>query len=224
MPRLPRIIVPGTPHHATQRGNNRQMVFRSDDDRRVYLHCLRTHAETYGLQVVAYCLMGNHTHVIGVPEHSESLGKALGRTHFQYTHYFNGTHGRSGHLWQNRYFSCPMDDGHAYQALRYVEQNPVRAGIAKQAWEYPWSSAQLHCGLAKGSTMLDMVAWWERWTPEEWREVLRVTQDDVWLRRIRSGTTRGRPLGGDDFLTMIEERFGLDLRRKRGRPARNDNR
>jgi len=219
MSRLPRIVVPGIPHHATQRGNNRQAIFLSDDDRRVYLHCLRTHSEKYGLQTVAYCLMTNHVHLVGIPEKDESLSKALGRAHYQYTSYFNDRHGRSGHLWQNRYFSCPMDDSHTFEALRYVEQNPVRAGLADQPWNYAWSSAAAHCGLARGSGLLDMADWWERWTPEEWREVLRARQEEGVVKMIGRNTLHGRPLGADGFLTELENRFGIRLRPlPRGRP------
>ena len=167
MARVARIVVPGASHHVTQRGNNRQDVFFVADDRRVCLECLREQGARFGFRIDGYCLMTNHIHLIGVPAREDSLAKAIGRTHFLYTQYVNRMHGRTGHLWQNRFYSCAMDEAHAYQALCYVELNPVRAGMAKHAWEYAWSSARLHCdgpatggwGADAGAALLDLTAW-----------------------------------------------------------------
>jgi len=109
MPRVARIIVSGYPHHITQRGNNRQDVFFVADDRRVYLTLLQEQAVKYDLSVQGWCLMDNHVHLIATPADEESLARAVGRTHFLYTQYINRFHGRSGHLWQNRFFSCPLN-------------------------------------------------------------------------------------------------------------------
>jgi REP element-mobilizing transposase RayT len=109
MPRVARIVVPGVPHHITQRGNNRQDVFFVDDDRRLYLGLLAKSAARYGLQVLGYCLMTNHVHLVAVPLTAESLAKALGRTDFVYTQYIARRHRRSGHLWQNRFYSLQTD-------------------------------------------------------------------------------------------------------------------
>ncbi|MBI4559227.1 MAG: transposase, partial [Candidatus Hydrogenedentes bacterium] len=136
MSRVARIVVPGVYHHITQRGNNGQDVFFVDDDRRVYLALLREQARRFEFRVEGYCLMSNHVHVVGVPEREESLAKAIGRTHFLYTQYVNRRHGRGGHLWQNRFFSCPMDEDYAWHGLAYVELNPVRAGRVRKAWEW----------------------------------------------------------------------------------------
>src|SRR3989304_6265032 len=139
MPRVARIVVPGMPHHITQRGNNRQAVFFVDDDRRMYLALLKAQAEIHGGGVLGYCLMTNHVHLIGVPQREESLAKAVGRTHFLYSQYINRFHKRSGHLWQNRFFSCALDEVHLLRALAYVERNPVRAKLVRLAWQYEWS-------------------------------------------------------------------------------------
>ncbi len=104
MPRMARIVIPGQPHHVVQRGNNRQDVFFVDDDRRAYLEFLREHCERFGFNVLGYCLMTNHIHLVGTPASEDSLAKAIGRTHFRYSQYVNRLHGRSGHLWQNRFF------------------------------------------------------------------------------------------------------------------------
>ena len=132
MPRVARIVIPGVPHHATQRGNNRQDVFFVDDDYRVYLALLRGLAEQSGLEVHAYCLMTNHVHLVATPQTETALAAAIGRTHFRYTQYVNRLHGRSGHLWQGRFCSTALDDDHFWWVMRYVERNPVRAGLVRR--------------------------------------------------------------------------------------------
>jgi REP element-mobilizing transposase RayT len=131
MPRAARIVIAGVAHHITQRGNNRQDVFFVEDDRRVYLDLLHAQCQRYGFSVTGYCLMTNHVHIIGIPQTEDALAKAIGRTHFFYTQYINKMYNRSGHLWQNRFYSCPMDDAHALQAMCYVELNPLLASMAK---------------------------------------------------------------------------------------------
>jgi putative transposase len=105
---------------------------------------LREQSLRYGLVVHAYCLMTNHVHLVATPRSEDSLAKAVGRTHWLYTQAINRLHGRSGHLWQNRFHSCPLAHGHYWAAMRYVERNPVRARLCRFAWEYPYSSAAAH--------------------------------------------------------------------------------
>jgi len=131
MPRNARIVIPGVPHHVTQRGNNRQDVFFVDGDRVRYLDLLRDQCAHEGVRVLAYCLMTNHVHLVAAPGEEDGLQRAVGRSHFLYTQYINRLHRRSGHLWQGRFFSCPPDDAHALDALRYVEMNPVRARMTR---------------------------------------------------------------------------------------------
>ncbi len=221
MPRLARIVLPGVPHHITQRGNNRQDVFFVDDDRRVYLALLHQHAERFGLQVVGYCLMTNHVHLIATPSSEDSLAKAVGRTHFRYTQYVNRLHRRSGHLWQNRFYSCALDDVHLCCAMCYVERNPVRAKVVRLAWDYPWSSAAAHTGEPDASGLLDLEAWARQWTARKWRAELTSPQDAALTSRLRLSTHRGRPLGSDSFLSKLERRLGRRLRPLPvGRPKR----
>jgi putative transposase len=219
MPRVARIVVPGVPHHVTQRGNNRQDVFFVEDDRRVYLDLLGEQAERFGLQVLGYCLMSNHIHLIATPAGEQSLAKAVGRTHFLYTQYVNRLHRRSGHLWQNRFYSCALDDVHLWRALCYVERNPVRARLVRMAWKYAWSSAAAHAGQTKPEPVLDIAAWRETWRPAKWRAELVRVEDAKLLGQVRSSTHRGRPLGSDSFLSKLEHRLGRRLRPKAvGRP------
>ena len=212
MPRVARIVMPQMPHHVVQRGNNRQSVFFTDDDRRVYLAMLREESQRFGLQVVGYCLMTNHLHLIAVPAREESLAKAVGRAHFRYTQYINRTHRRSGHLWQNRFYSCTLDDLHLWRAMRYVERNPVRAKIVRVPWRYPWSSAPAHVGEPDPSGQLDLTAWAAEWKPEKWREVLREPDDPEDSTKLRRCTHRGRPLASDSFLSKLEHKLNRRLR------------
>jgi len=213
MARIARIVVPGVPHHITQRGNNQQDVFFVEDDRRVYLELLRTQAQRFGLWIEGYCLMTNHIHVVGVPAREESLAKAMGRTNLLYTQYVNRLHKRSGHLWQSRFYSCAMDEPHALNALCYVELNPVWAGIVKRAWDYEWSSAAAHCGKEKGNPLLDLPTWRERMTGTDWRATLKaVARDREAQETVRRHTYTGRPLGSDSFVSKVEYLLGRRVR------------
>jgi putative transposase len=132
MSRQARVVVEGVPHHVTQRGNNRQDIFLADEDRHFYLKTLREKSEQFGLTITGYCLMTNRIHLIAVPRHPDSLAKALGQTHWRYAMRFNRLHRRSGHLWQNRFYSCPLGPSHLATALAYVDLNPVRARLVAQ--------------------------------------------------------------------------------------------
>ena len=212
MPRVARIVVPGVPHHITQRGNNRQRVFFVDDDRRAYLDMLTEQSARFGLSVLGYCLMDNHVHLVAVPAGEESLAKAMGRTHFLYSQYVNRLHRRSGHLWQNRFYSSSLDEPHLWNALCYVERNPVRARVVRAAWRYRWSSAAAHAGEGEACAVLDMSEWGAVWTVRKWREVLVRPEDARELARMRLSTHRGRPLGSDSFLSKLEHLLGRRVR------------
>jgi len=221
MPRVARIVIPGIPHHITQRGNNRQDVFFVNDDRQCYLDILRAQSVKWGIDVLAYCLMTNHVHLVAIPQTEDSLAKAIGRTDFVYTQTINRLHGRTGHLWQNRFYSCALDETHLTIAVRYVERNPLRAKLARQAWAYPWSSAAAHIGEADGSGLLDLRPWRERWNTDDWKRMLAGSDDEKELARLRLSTSRGRPLGSDSFLSKLERLVGRRLRPLRvGRPRK----
>ncbi|NLX12842.1 MAG: transposase [Phycisphaerales bacterium] len=212
MPRVSRIVLPGRPHHVTQLGNNCQDVFFVDDDRRVYLGLLKQQAERFGLEVLGYCLMINHVHLVAVPAEEDSLAKAVGRTHFLYTQYVNRLHGRSGHLWQNRFNSCALAEPHLWNALVYVERNPVRARLTRVPWTYAWSSAAAHIGNPDTSGLLDLEDWSKEWSPAKWRRALRAPEDSEEALRLRLHTNRGRPLASDQLLARMEHKLGRRLR------------
>jgi putative transposase len=222
MARIARVVVPGIPHHVTQRGNDQQAVFRQPRDRDVYVTLLRKKAEDTGLRVVGYCLMVNHIHLVVIPEDESSIAEAIGRAHFSYTQWFNAHYERSGHLWQNRFFSCPLDEGHTCAALVHVELNPVRAGLVGRPWDYEWSSARVHVGNAPEADLLDQAWWRDRWDAATWRELLDAADDTGDLTAIRFHTARGRPLGSEAFVSGLEARLGRRLRPLAvGRPRKN---
>jgi putative transposase len=129
MGRLARVVAVDVPHHLTQRGNDRRFILDCDGDRATYLSSLRENTELYGVSVVGYCLMSNHVHLIVVPSTADGLAQALKQTHGRYATYWNTIHRASGHVWQGRYYSCPLDEPHLWEALRYTELNPLRAGM-----------------------------------------------------------------------------------------------
>ncbi|MCK4623817.1 MAG: transposase, partial [Phycisphaerae bacterium] len=192
MARLARIVVPDIPHHLTQRGNRREDIFFNEADRQKYLLLLKDQCELYRLEVWAYCLMTNHVHLVVVPKTADALGQAMRRMNSQYAAYVNQRQGLCGHLWQGRFFSCPLDERHFWSAVRYVERNPVRAGLVERAEEYPWSSAAAHCGMRKDSLVSgdleksDHVGDWQGWLLDE---------EEADVERLRRHTKTGRPCG-----------------------------
>jgi putative transposase len=212
MPRSARVVIPRVAHHVTQRGNNRLDVFFVDADREVFLQYLREAAARFALQIEGYCLMTNHVHLIVTPEREDSLAGALKRVDQLYAQYVNRRHGRSGHVWENRFFSCPLDTDHRGRALVYVERNPVRAGLCREAWQWRWSSAAAHCGGEDLSGLLDLAAWRREMAPGKWRGILRRHEDEELVRSLRLATSRGRPLGSDRFIAKLERLLGRRLR------------
>ena len=225
MSRIARVVVPGLPHHVTQRGNGRQVTFHSDGDRSLYLDLLRRYRREFGLSVWAYCLMSNHVHLLAVPEREDSLNRTLGKTHAEYARYWN-IHQRScGHVWQARFFSCPLEEHQVWTVARYVELNPVRAGLAEAAEHWQWSSARAHVTGRDSSGNLEMSAWAREYDGARWSEVLSTSVDDeAWNRRLEEATLRGRPLGSEEFVRTLEEQLGMRLRPQvRGRrPKQRD--
>ena len=221
MPRTARIVLPNVPHHVTQRGNNRQDVFFTDDDRLTYLATLAERCTLAGVDVLGYCLMTNHVHLVLVPPDEDALAAAVGRTHFVHTQMINRLHGRSGHLWQGRFYSCPLDDTHLWAALAYIERNPVRARLVRKAWRWPWSSAAAHAGMAADTTgLLDLDEWRADWTPKRWQKQLLEPADEDWRQRFWRAAHTGRPLAEDRWLAKLESKLGRRLRANpRGRPV-----
>lgn len=144
MARLARIVIPGIPYHVTQRGNRRQQTFFEDGDYALYRDLLSAAARRAGCEVWAYCLMPNHVHLIVVPADEHGLRRTFSEAHRRYTSFINARHRWTGHLWQGRFGAVAMDEAHLVHAARYVALNPVRAGLADRAEQWPWSSARAH--------------------------------------------------------------------------------
>jgi len=201
MARLARVVVPGFPHHVTQRGNGRAVVFDDDQSRRTYLSMMAQYTQRCGVEVWAYCLMSNHVHWVVVPKMGISLAQCFRGAHTRFTLAVNAARRETGHLWQNRYFSCPLDETHLWAAVRYVERNPVRARIVKQAEEYEWSSAPAHCGIRSDSLLSrdfpppGVISDWREWLGNE-----NVAQSDL----VRRQTRTGRPCGSLAFIARLE--------------------
>jgi putative transposase len=219
--RLARVVAIDVAHHVTQRGNRRQVIFTSDSERSVYMGLLRESAERHCLSVIGYCLMSNHVHLVVIPRKTESLASTFKATHGQYASYWNAAHHSSGHLWQGRFYSCPLDPAHLWEALRYTELNPVRAGMVPSAAQWKWSSAAVHCGAAEPDACLEMAPWRERWTPVSWQAFLGLGETEAELALIRQCTHTGRPFGTSDFVQSLEQTTQRKLApRKGGRPGK----
>ena len=142
MARLARLVIPGMPHHVTQRGNRRQETFFNEGDYAAYLELMVEWCREEGVEVWGYCLMPNHTHLIAVPASEQSLRRAIGEAHRRYTRRINFREKWRGYLWQGRFASFVMDEPYLLAAARYVELNPLRARLVGSAAEWPWSSAR----------------------------------------------------------------------------------
>lgn len=218
MERTARLVVPGYPHHVTQRGNRRLPVFFDDADYRTYAALLAEWCAKAGTEVWAYCLMPNHVHLILVPCREDGLRAALGEAHRRYTRRINLREGWRGHLWQSRFASFPMDESHLLACARYVELNPVRAKLVRSARAWAWSSARAHLegeddGLVKVAPLLGRVGDWRGFLAGGLRE----DERDA----IRSRERTGHPLGDDRFFARLGARLGRDVKpRQRGRPAK----
>lgn len=221
MARLPRVIAVDTAHHVTQRGNARRFVFESDADRLVYWRLLQKYFPLYKLSLTGYCLMSNHIHLVVVPRRADSIAMALKQLHGRYAAYLNARQQSSGHVWQGRYYSCPLDAPHLWAALRYIELNPVRAGMAVESEAWRWSSAALHCGDEEVRGGVDMSLWRAAWTSSDWRAYLREGGAGDEADAIRRNTHTGRPLGTEEFVEGLEGALHRRLRpEKGGRPRR----
>ncbi len=215
MARLARVVMEGVAHHVTQRGNRGQRVFFGDDDYLAYGALLAAGCAGAGVAVWGYCLMPNHVHLILVPSSPDGLRAALAETHRRYTRRVNFREGWRGYLWQGRFASAAMDEVHLMAAARYVELNPVRAGLAAKAPDWPWSSARAHLegrddGLVCIAPLLARQSDWRAFLDQGLRE------DEH--KALQAAERTGRPLGSAAFIADLERRLGRTLTpRKPGR-------
>jgi putative transposase len=216
MGRIARVVVPGLPHHVTQRGNRRLPAFFQDDDYRLYLDLLAEECRRHEVAIWAYSLMPNHSHLVPVPSTEAGLAAAVGEAHRRYTVAVNRRMGWTGHLWQGRFASYPLEDDYLRNVIRYVELNAVRAGLAENPWDYPYSSAAARV-LGRPDPLLTLEPLQSM--IEDWRAFLSLPLEEELLLRLRLHARTGRPLGSETFLRQLEEQTGLVLLpQKRGRP------
>ena len=216
MPREARVVVPDVPHHITSRGIRGSDVFRDDDDRVLFTSLIEDSCAKFGVLIRSYAWMTNHDHMIAIPRQPDSFAKAFRRANSIYARCFNKKYGLLGYLWQDRFYSCPLDERHFWSAMRYVELNPVRAGMVARAEDYIWSSARAHCR-GEFDRILD-----PNWNAPDfipkWREWLNSSQDAGSDDTIRENTRTGRPCGNDLFVRQMEQLLGRILRPLRRGP------
>jgi putative transposase len=220
MPRRARLVFPGLPHHVTQRGNHRQQVFFAAGDQETYLRLLREHAGRHDVQIQAYCLMANHVHVVVVPKAPSGLARLFKAVHGQYAQRINRMRGLKGHLWQGRHFSSTLDSNYFLNAVRYVELNPVRAGIVARAEIYPWSSAAAHCGLRNDPIVEPRPPYEPFAGISDWASWLAEGVDTEQLAVLRDGGKRNLPCGSASFVASLESSAGRRLTRQKPGPRR----
>ncbi len=226
MPRRPRISYAGVTHHVIQRGNNRQPCFINDDDRRVFLKWLADYAAQFGCKIHAYVLMTNHIHLLVTPASAAGLAMMMQRLGQRYVQYFNRVHDRSGTLWDGRFRSCLVDgDLYVLTCYRYIELNPVRAGMVNRPAEYRWSSHDTNaygCPDALVSSHVSYLALGD--TPSERRQSYRrLFERELHGKRldeIRQATNGNFALGDERFLDDLSMTLGVRITPgKNGRPA-----
>ncbi len=214
MVRIARIVIPGTPHHVTQRGNRREPVFFEDADYRYYIDLLSESAQKAKTGVWAYCLMPNHVHLVLVPSDEDGLRAALGEAHRRYTRRINSRNEWTGHLWQGRFGSTALDEDHLANAVRYISLNPVRAGLVKRAADWPWSSVNAHLS-GKDDKLVNVTPVLKRYP--DFAEMLESGEDEDMSMMLRKAETTGRPVGQPDWLDEMERKLKRPLRpQKRG--------
>jgi putative transposase len=221
MARLARIVIPEVGHHVTQRGNRRLPVFFCDEDRLFYLDLVAAACATHGVTCLAWCLMDNHVHLILVPPQARALASALGEAHRRYTRQVNFREGWRGYLFQGRCASYPMDEAHLMVAVRYVENNPVAAGMVDRAEDWRGSSARSHIAGMRvpGDGLTDMSALGRH--VGNWHTMLsaglEAADDRPSHEAIESRLRTGRPLAEAGWIAAMEKR--LDRRLTPAKPG-----
>lgn len=210
MARIARVVLPGIPHHVTQRGVRSMPVFLSDHDRTIYLQLLAEQGKRFGVTFLAWCLMTNHVHLIAVPNGTDSLARGIGEAHRRYTRMINLRENVTGHLFQERFFSCPLDEQHLFAAVVYILRNPVRAGLVREATAYRWSSTRWSLGLVKTDPLVDDLG--PLSDIADWGDLLR--SDPTQIDTLREHTRSGRPCGDDDFVFSAERITGRKLKKR----------
>lgn len=221
MPRIARIVEVDFPHHVIQRGNNRQKIFFDNNDKEKYLDLLRRYIKECPCKTNTYCLMPNHVHMILVPLIVNALSKMMQKLSLGYTQYINKKYKRTGRLWECRFYSSLIErDNYLWAACRYVERNPVRAGMADKPEHYKWSSAILGYSKQKQNDFVDPI-WYNNFEKQEYMKFLAQPDEESEIAIIRKATFKGTPLGSANFIKCISEKLGFKIKtRPKGRPRK----
>jgi len=208
MARLARVVVPGLPHHVTQRGNHREPVFFNDGDYAAYLDLISKAAKASGTEIWAWRLMPNPVHFIMTPGHEDGLRATFAEAHRRYSARIHARLKLTGHLWQGRFSSTAMDERHLIAAARYLALNPVAAGMVKRARDWPWSSARAHLtgkddGVVVTAPILSRVP--------DFAGLLKAAEDEAATRALLNSRTTGRPVGAADWIEGLEAQTGRKL-------------
>ncbi len=219
MPRTLRHVFPGIPHHAIQRGNNRQPVFLDLQDRLYFLDLLKDQGKQYQTRLGAYCLMTNHIHLMIYPESRDGLINFMKMVAQLYSQRVNRKYKRTGKLWENRYKIHIVDPGCAWVLARYIELNPVRADMVSQPQDYQYSSARAHWFGIQDKVLTEDILFGDRAGYKQY-----LTSGEAFsskhLQEIRTATQQQKVYGAPSFKKTIEQRFGVDMTvRRRGRPG-----
>jgi putative transposase len=215
MARLARLVIPGLPHHVTQRGNGRAQTFFEDTDYALYRDLLGRSCREANVAVWAWVLMPNHVHLILTPSDEDGLRRALAPVHRRYAGHVHARERRTGHFWQGRFGTVVMDEAHLCAALAYIAQNPVRARLVKHAADWPWSSVHAHLsGQPDGLTTLEPV----RGRYPRFSDLIDAGADEPAFDRLRRAETIGRPLGDDTFVAALETQTQRPLRPAKREP------
>ncbi len=219
MSRLPRLVIPGLPHHVTQRGNRRGQTFFEEGDYALYRDLLREAALKADAEIWCYCLMPNHVHIIIVPSDEDGLRATFSDAHRRYTGYINARMRVTGHLWQGRFGSVVMDETHLANAVRYVSLNPVRARLVTRAEDWQWSSVAAHFA-ARNDDLVQVAPVLERYG--NFAKFLAQPLDETLTKQLRQSETIGRPVGTDQWLKKLEKQTGRPLRPQKRGPKKRD--
>ncbi len=227
MPRKPRFFLPGVPAHVIQRGHGCGPVFLGDDDRRDYLQQLYVAARRHGCRIHAYVLMPNHIHLLATPESSGALSRTLQYLGRRYVPEFNQRHGRSGTLWEGRFKAALIQsDSHLLACQRYIELNPVRAGLCASAGRYLWSSFRYN-GFGEADPVITPHALYLRLDEDAdtrrraYRRLFAQPPAEDEFAELRACLQSGTPLGDAEFRRGIEQILGIEVGyARRGRPAK----
>ena len=226
MPRRTRMYLPGLPYHVVQRGNNREPCFFEPENYLFYLELWKTVPRRYRVSVHAFCLMTNHIHFLLTPETRTGISNTMKVVGSRYAQYINLKYKRTGTLWEGRHrSSLVQSERYLLSCMRYIELNPVRAGMVKQPDEYKWSSYEINAW--GGECWLTPHAEYFRLAGNDieryhaYRELFRHQLGGADLHLIRQSAHYCQPVGDDRFRKIIEEKYGIKIgQSKRGRPLK----